>query len=217
MVAKKNLTKSMALISQGINGAMTNPEVMNRLTSFGYGQEKMTEGKNLLDRTQGEVIAQQKEYGEQYSAYEAVESLWTKNQTDYRQTLDLCRIGLKNKVGALHSLRASGGRNRSLTGFIKDARVLYSNLLDQPELLEAMLPFGITETKLTAALDGIAALEAAYQNYLKERGEAQDSTINRDALFDSLYYWYSDFRAVARIALAGSPQLMEGLGIVVKR
>jgi hypothetical protein len=217
MSNKASLTVLMATISQGINGAATNPEVMNRLKPFGYTEEKMSVGKSLYDQTQGEVIAQQKEYGEQYTANEVVESLWKNNQKDYRQTLELCRIGLKNKVGALHSLRASGSRNRSLTGFIKDARVLYSNLLKQPDYLQTMATFGITEEKLTAALEGIQDLETAYQNYLKERGEAQEATSRRDELFDSLYDWYSDFRAVARIALADSPQLLEGLGVVVKR
>ncbi len=217
MQAKKNLTTTMALIGQGINGAMANPDIMNRLKAFGYTEEKMNTGKTLFDEMQLEIITHQKEYGEQYSAYEVVESLLETQQKDYKQMRDLCRIGLKNKEGALHSLRATGSRKRSISGFIENARILYANLLQQPEYLKTMSTFGITIEKLTTALDGIQQLETAYQNLLKERGEAQDSTIKRDKIFDSLYDWYSDFRAVARIALADNPQLMESLGVVVKR
>ncbi|MDR1678884.1 MAG: hypothetical protein LBR81_03820 [Prevotellaceae bacterium] len=216
MGINQSLTARMALIGQGINGAMANPDIMNRLKDFGYTEEKMTAGKTLFDQTQVEVIAHKKEYGEQYSAYEVVEKLWEPIQNAYKQTRDLCRIGLKNKVGALHSLRATGSRSRSIAGFIKDARILYTNLMEQAEYLQTMNGFGISKEKLTTDLEAIQQLETAYQNYLKERGEAQDSTVKRDRLLDSLYDWYSDFRAVTRIALADNPQLMEGLGVVVK-
>lgn len=49
MQAKKNLTTTMALIGQGINGAMANPDIMNCLKAFGYTEEKMTEGKTLFE------------------------------------------------------------------------------------------------------------------------------------------------------------------------
>jgi hypothetical protein len=207
----------MALIGQGLHGATANGEIMARLAPLGYTAEKMEAGLSLYRQTQGEVTAHQKEYGEQYSAYEQLESLWVQQQQGYRRLLDLCRVGLKNKAGALHSLRATGSRNRSLTGFIKDARFLYQNLLDQPELLQAMEAFGVTAAQLSESMDKVQELESAHLRYMKERGEAQDKTIRRDELFDALYDWYSDFRAVARIALADAPQLMEGLGVVVKR
>ncbi len=216
MGLNQSLTAKMALIGQGINGAIANLDIMNRLKTFGYTEEKMTAGKTLFDQTQSEIIAHEKEYGEQYSTYETVENLWEPLQKDYKQMRDLCRIGLKNREGALHSLRATGSRKRSVSGFIEDARILYTNLMEQPEYLQTMSAFGIAKDKLTTALKGIQQLETAYQNYLKERGEAQDSTVKRDRLFDSLYDWYSDFRAVARIALADNPQLMEALGVVVK-
>ena len=59
-------------------------------------------------------------------------------------------------------------------------------------------------------------IEELHSNQLEKKGEAQQSTLERDKAFDDLTNWYSDFRAIARIALYEKPQLIEALGIVKK-
>ena len=217
MKIKKSFTDSMAQISLGINGTLNNPAIMARMIPFGYTEEVMNIGKAKLDTTQAASLKHQREYGEQYTAFEEKNLLWSEAQTRYKTIITLSRIALKGKPGVLHSLRATGSRSRSLTGFIKDARFLYNNLLAQPECMEIIRKFGITAARLNAENHQINDLERAYENFFKEKGEAQDMTVKRDQLFDDLYNWYSDFRAVARLALNDSPQMLEELGIVVKR
>jgi len=217
MKVKKSLTEQMGRIGLAINGTLDNPLILSKTSLFGYTEEVVREGRSKYDSAQTAILAHQKEYGEQYTAYETRGSLWSQSYETYGNILTLCRVGLKDKPGVLHSLRATGTRNRSLTGFIKDARMLYTNLLSQPEYLAIMARFCVTAELLENANAEIDALEKASQAYFREKGEAQDMTIKRDQLFDNLYNWYSDFRAVLRLALTDSPQLLEKLGIIVKR
>ena len=105
----------------------------------------------MYNQTQAEINKFQKEYGEQYSAYDEMNVLWKENNETYMPILRLTRVGLKNKSGALHSLRAAGTCKRSVTGFIDDAQMLYNNLLSQPEYLNIISGFGVTEASLNDA------------------------------------------------------------------
>lgn len=218
MKTKKSLADSMATIINAINGVLNNSEILLLMEQFGYTKERIEkQGILLYNNTMELMISQKKEYGEQYTASTQVNNLWNVAYSDYMTTLRLCRIALKNKPGALHSIAATGTRKRSLTGFIDNARMLYNNLLTQTKYMDAVTSFGITNTKLDKGLSQIDELEGAYQDFLKEKGEAQNNTVLRDNAFDELYDWYSDFRATARIALQNEPQLLEKLGIVIKR
>ena len=214
----KSLTESMAQIELVINGALSSPAILAAVEPFGYSETRIrAEGLALFNNTQTEFLNFQKEYGEQYTANKEMTELWGTNRETYMQILRLSRIGLKNKSGVLHSLRATGTRKRSITGFLDDAQMLYNNLLSQPEFLTIMSNFGVTAATLTNAKAQLETLKEAHVKYFREKGEAQDQTVKRDRTYDELYDWYSDFRAVLRIALNNSEQMLEKLGIVVKR
>jgi|TARA_R110002050_G_scaffold152504_2_gene280007 hypothetical protein len=59
----------------------------------------------------------------------------------------------------------------------------------------------ITTDDLTAASTLISNLKAARTDYLREKGESQDSTKIKDAAFVKIDDWMSEFYAVAKIAL----------------
>ena len=84
-------------------------------------------------------------------------------------------------------MRATGTRNRSVTGFINDARMLYNNLMSQPEFMDIMNRFGVTNATLNEAKGQLDELEKAHVKYFKEKGEAQDQTVKRDKMYDELY------------------------------
>ncbi len=62
----------------------------------------------------------------------------------------------------------------------------------------------------------IGKYEVTHEEYLREVGESQDATKQKDAAFAEIDDWMRDFYAVARIALEDHPQLLETLGILVR-
>ncbi|WP_289054393.1 hypothetical protein [Carboxylicivirga marina] len=82
--------------------------------------------------------------------------------------------------------------------------------------LSAYAQFGITQEMLEAGQAEILAVEAQDETIMREKGDAQNATMERDDSFEKLAEWVQDYETIARIALIDKPQLLEKLGIVVK-
>jgi hypothetical protein len=126
------------------------------------------------------------------------------------------RVAFHREPGKLQNFHATGKRHRSLSGWLNDARILYTNLQETPGALETMAQYGYTAERLQEEQQQVEEVAQLHSRQLEETGGAQQSTQDRDHAFDDLCDWYSDFRAIARVALYDKPQLLEALGIVKK-
>lgn len=212
----RSLASRVQAWSNGINGAVSNPIIMEAIKPFGYDEQKMDEGIKMLEKVRGHTALQRKEYGDKLEASNEVSVLFDACYSKYMVRIKVARIALKDEIAVLISTKATGRRRRSYSGFISDAHVFYSNLLKTPHALDILSKFGMPQESLEDDFAELIKFEEAYHVFLKETGEAQQATKDRDKAIDELALWYSDFRAIARIALYDRPQLLEGLGIVVK-
>jgi hypothetical protein len=202
-------------IENGISGARNNPEILERMNKYGYTAERIARGEQLLTVARQSVALHAEEYGDQYAATGELGLMWSDTYADYMITLKVVRVAFRKQPGKLHEFNAAGRRNRSLSGWLNDARVLYANI-QAPEALEVMSAYGYTVERLQREQQKVEEVAVLFGKRLGETGEAQQSTKERDKAIDDLYDWYSDFRAIARIALYDKPQLLEALGIVKK-
>jgi hypothetical protein len=108
----------------------------------------------------------------------------------------------------------SGQRKRDLSGWLNDARILYTNLLNDIEALTEMEKYGYTTERLEAEQRQVEEVATLHSKQLGDTGEAQQSTRDRDHAIEAACDWYSDFRAIARVALSDRSQWLEALGIV---
>jgi hypothetical protein len=196
--------------------ALTNsshPQIAPVLAEYGYPDSIIAEGLALHTDAEKKQKDQVKEYGEQYTATDALAKAIAAANAPYIEQLELSRIAFKNQRGVLAELAATGERKKNQAGWLSDATTFYSNLLAKPEYVAVIAKFGQTKEKLNTAFDLIKAANAALAARTKESGEAQTATKLRDAAIDLFDEWYSDFIAVAKIALKNKPELLEILGI----
>lgn len=212
----KVIAAKLHQIENCVLGAQNSPEIREKLGVYGYTPERIATGKQLLDRAIGLTSAQVEEYSDQYIATDELGKHWTSAYSKYMIAVKVVRVAFNGQPELLQRFNATGRRNRSLSGWLRDARILYTNLLNSPDALEAMARFGYSAEKLNAELAEVNEVENLHSKRLGEKSAAQQSTLERDEAFDTLYKWYSDFRAIARIALYDKPQLLEALGIVKK-
>lgn len=196
--------------------ALTNsshPQVTPVLIEYGYPATIIAAGLALHTDAEKKQKDQVKEYGEQYTATDALTKAIAVASAPYIEQLELSRIAFKNQRGVLAEMAANGKRKLTQSGWLSDATTFYTNLLAKPEYVTAMASFGQTEVKLNAAFNLIKAANAALAARTKEAGEAQTATKLRDIAIDIFDEWYSDFIGVAKIALKNKPELLEILGV----
>jgi hypothetical protein len=216
MIEKRDLAAKLHSMENGIEGVNSSPEILTKMAVYGYTPEKVQKGKNLLERAKRLTVAQKGGYGGQYAATDELGKAWTGAYATSMVTVKVARVAFKGQPDMLKRLNITGERNRSLSGWINDARIMYGNIIDSPEAMDVLAQFGYTPEKIAAELAAVEQVAALHVKRLAEKSEAQQSTVERDKAIDDLCNWYSDFRSIARIALFDNPQLLEALGIIKK-
>ena len=211
---KKSLADRLLAAQVAISNAMTDEEIKSLIAAFGYDETRMNTGKGLLDAANQLQQVQQKEYGDQFQATDALNGLWAQADADYMRYVKIARIALKDDHAAFQKLALSGIRKKSLSGWMAQAKQFYLNALADMAVITKLSGYGVTQEKLQAGMELLAHTETANATQKKEKGEAQQATLDRDKAIDQLEDWLSDFVAITRIALEDKPQLLEKLGIV---
>lgn len=196
-----------------INNALNDEAIKTAVANFGYPPEKL---QPVLDECISLSELFEKEHGEVDSAFAARDAEKQKANDIYKKFVTIAGVALKANTGAITTLQLNGKRATTLSGWLKQTRNFYKNLLANAEWLSAMATFGISETILQEGLKEVQNVDDYAAVIMREKGDAQNATKQRDAKMEELADWVNDFEIIARIALAPSPQLMEKLGIVIK-
>ncbi|MCB8984434.1 MAG: hypothetical protein H6659_11455, partial [Ardenticatenaceae bacterium] len=110
------------------------------------------------------------------------------------------------------SLDLNSRRKSTAAGWQEQAEKFYEGLLDDPALLAGMARFNYTEAKLQSELALVTAVRNANLDGYRETGEAYKATQTRDDKLKQLDSWLADFKRVAEVAFASSPQDLQILG-----
>ena len=128
-----------------------NNTIKTALADFGYTDDRMAQGQALYNTALTAQHQQKAEYADQISATDALNQTWETAHASYMRLVKVARVALKDNAGALTRLGLNGKRKRSLSGWLLQAQQFYTNLLNAPDLVEAMKQFGMTPAKLKAA------------------------------------------------------------------
>jgi len=213
-MASSSIDARLLAAQVAIDNALSDAEIKGYLANFGYDESRLNEGKALYETALQLHQKQKAEYGDQVSATQELNDKWQAAGKEYMKLVKLARIALKSHPGSLLKLNLNGERKKTLSGWLSQAKQFYINALGDSEVLTALAEYGITPEKLQAGQQLVLDTETANAAQEKEKGDAQQATLERDAAMDLLDDWKSDFTAVARIALEDKPQLLEKLGIL---
>lgn len=199
-----------------VNNSINDPEIASRIALFGYGAEKMNEGKLLYDAAVAISRKVSVEYADMEQAFEVRDDLRKEAHGTYAKMIQIGKVALKNDTRAHKVLEIYKAKATRYSSWLTQTRSFYNNLISSEEWMTEMAKFGMSAEKINAGKDLVDAVERQQDIVMREKGEAQNATAERDHTFDALADWINDYEVIAKIALADAPQYLEKLGIVVK-
>lgn len=152
-----------------ISNALNNPEIGQKMALYRYDQERLLQGKTLYEKVERLQAQQQKEYGDQYQATDALESARAMAHEVYIKHVKIARIALAGHRGLTKTLQLKGPRKKDLPGWLKQTQVFYTNI---GQAIQHMEHYGITTAELEQAQAMIEAVRDASVQQKKEMAEA---------------------------------------------
>ncbi|MBN2166177.1 MAG: hypothetical protein JW717_07875 [Marinilabiliaceae bacterium] len=199
-----------------ISNSISDDAILSKVSKYGYTQERMLEGENLLKEARLLHEKYMKEHGDVNQAFDNRNKEHKQAHTTYMQMLTISQIVFKNDSDAIVTLQLNGHRATTLSSWITQTYNFYNNLLGNETWIKAMGKFNITRETIEAARNEVVNVDKYVETIMKEKGDAQRATLKRDAKFEELGEWVNDYESIAKVALYDDTQMLEKLGIVVK-
>ena len=198
---------------KAISGVVANSDWQKTMNPLGFTAAELQKGLTLRNELQLLSVAQQQEYGEQYSATDALRRAKRDAWKVYKHHLQVARLAVGDNRGQYKALQLDGAREDSLLKWVKQAQTFYANA----QAITAQLKtYGIKVEDLN---EGEAMIEAVYQAYDhrdKERDEALQSTQVRKQREAELTRWMRRYTRALHFAFENRPEVLKELGLKVK-
>ena len=210
-----NLKQSEASILERNRVALENvknqPLIATEMADLGYDATKIFEGEQLLAETRAAFNFNKQEDDETTEAsaqFKNQEEILTKQYKKHRKR---AKTIFRKDPELLKRLELLGRVPNAYDHKMQTISKFYTELKDTA-LLERLKQLKITEEVVLESQIQIQNVNTARATYLKEVGESQDATQQKNAAFVKMDDWMRDFYDIADIALEDQPQLMEALG-----
>jgi len=198
---------------KAIDGVLKNSAWQKKLNPLGFTAAELKKGKAMGEELQLLSVVQKKEYGEQYSATDAMRQARQDAWKVYKHHLQIARLAFAEDRGQYKALQLDGPRERNLLKWVRQAHIFYSNAKNVVAQLQT---YGLSTQDLE---QGEAMIEAAYQAYDlrdKERDEARQSTQARKQKEAELTRWMRRYVRALNFAFEDQPEVLAELGLKVK-
>jgi hypothetical protein len=191
-------------------------EIASIMAEFGYDETLLTEGRTLLTKTREAFDFNKKEDDETTEAYKN----FTETKENLAKTYTLHRkkgkVIFRKEPTTLSKLALTGSLPTAYIKWLETVKKFYTVAAADTEIQNKLVRLKVSTEELNGTIQLISNLEQARSEYLREKGESQDSTKTKDKAFAEIDDWMFEFYAVAKIALEDHPQLLESLAKFVK-
>lgn len=186
------------------------------LAQYGYDAATIEQGEALYNTLLEKYDTNKTESAQETTAYAVFDTALENTQAIYSTDRKKAKIVFKDQPDVLKNLQLKGIAPVRNAALIDTMRLFYETLNNYPELQTPLQRLKITAQHVTNQLENIKQTQQAYADYIREKGESQQATQDKNKAFDAVTKWVSEFYAVAKIALEDQPQLLESVAKLVR-
>ncbi|MCX6581050.1 MAG: hypothetical protein NT166_12805 [Candidatus Aminicenantes bacterium] len=197
-----------------IDLSLNDTTLKNYAGQYGYGAERIGEGKILFDETDTLYENQKSAIEAQKAATYLLQGKKIKADAMAKRFWDIARVAFKSDPITYKALGLNSARKQAFGEWLAQNKYFYNKLLSMPDALVEIAKYTVTQAELEEgkqALLDAAAAETAQQNAI---AEAQNATELKNKAFQKLKRWIKKYLNVMKEALENVPQMKEKLGIV---
>ena len=218
MATKRTLSEAEALEQYRVSfeNVEKQKEIATIMAEFGYDKTLLTEGKTLLTKTRKAFDFNKKEDDETTEAYKNFTELKENLAKTYSLHRKKGKVIFRKEPTTLSKLVLTGSLPTAYLKWLETVKKFYTVASTDTDIQSKLVRLKITNDEINGTIQLITDLELARAEYLREKGESQDSTKSKDKVFGEIDDWMSEFYAVAKIALEDNPQLLESLGKFIR-
>jgi hypothetical protein len=186
-------------------------EIQKKLSVFGATPKYMQTGSSLLAHAETIYNTQEQHYHDARRM-----SLQLAGDSDaaldnFKGHVAIARAAFRKEAYVLDELKITKVSG-SLWKCTQQAKYFYDRA---PQYMEELKQFGATEEAFQQNKAAVEALLELKAQRMKKKGDAENSTQEKNQVIKDLRAWYGEFRKLARIAFKDNPQVLESFGMVV--
>lgn len=206
----EQIAERIGVARQAIETALADETIRAYLADYAWDEARLREGLALCDQAltlHTQPLQEEPEATKESTL--ALRQAWASAESSYMRHVRLARVAFKRQPTLWHVLGIAGERKQSLSGFLEEAELFYSQALENQEVLNGLAALNTPQRELEEAQAQVAAARALADSRAQASAEppAPDER-ERDQALDTLHEWLDDFHAIARIALENEPELL---------
>ncbi len=217
-MANKNLTEVQLIEKYRISleNVETQPVIAKAMEELGFDTAEIAKGKLLLGETASIYNLNKQEFDEKSAAYSNYIAQRKVVSDIYGLHRKKAKVVFRNDLEILKQLELEKALSQGYAKWLEGVKKFYSEIINDETLQTKLLRLKVTKEDLNNAGKEILKLDKARAEYIREKGESQEATQDKNAAFDKMEDWMYEFYAVAKIALEDNAQLLESLGVLVR-
>jgi hypothetical protein len=188
-----------------------NKDLQESMSGYGLMPKRVQAGAALLKNARQMDDTQE-------SHYDTARAMSEQIIKDREATLDvfkghagIAKLAFRKEPGMLKELKIV--RIAKTNGAWEQQAIKFYNKASK--YMDKLQQFGATPESFEQNKAGIKALIKLESRRLKKKGDAEDSTEQKNEAIKELREWYGEFRRLARMAFKKNPQVLETFGMVV--